>query len=740
MRRPWLIGFAGTLALLLAALIVWSQVSLLGELVVRNLTGQDWGYITDQDGRIVTILPREREHHRNPWDKSEDLEVADGPLNGLIQLHAAVGLEMAEAAVPVPGLEPGTVFVAIHQEAYSAGSGSTVAIATALRGMGIEHITVYDRYLLASVPIAQLEEVANLQHVQYLEAQFPFLASQGNNAGLQAATPPQTHGAATWHQDGYGGHGVKVGIIDVGFVNYALLESAGVLPAPAGVFCFDSFLVSSSRVTPGDCPARGKHGTAVAEAVINTAPDASLYLVQLAPTTDLRAAVDWLVDQDVDIINMSLGFAWDGPGDGTSRLQSSPLRLVDAAVNRGLTWINAAGNANWTTWFGLLNTDPQTHDHLFPYPPPAILDRLAGPPHACSVVVLPEEQPLTVFLRWDDSWPGASLDLDIYVYDLWTGKKIWGIGGGERQRAGKRNSIPMEKFKSIASLPAGEYCLHIHNASAAHSPQAVNQRPWIQLQLWGGSNYLFASSGTGSIANPAESANPGLLAVGAALYDDPDLIAHYSSRGPTTDGRIKPDVVGVAGFHSNAYQHPICQNPSRSHPGLCPFPGTSQASPHVAGLAALAKQRLGLPPAQLVEYLLRNTVARPGSPDHIWGQGLAQLPDSSQSAGEESDPTPRADAPAPTPVSATGDGARSEQPCPAHGPSTSLECDKQILLAVRDTLRGTNMATLVNWQASKPVADFTNEYGNGEVWLDGAPPACCWLEPGVPQPSRIHST
>ena len=120
----------------------------------------------------------------------------------------------------------------------------------------------------------------------------------------------------------------------------------GFCPPAAGVLCFDSFLVSSSRATPGDCPVRGKHGTAVAEAVINTAPDASLYLVQLAPTVDLRAAVDWLANQDVDIINMSLGFAWDGPGDGTSHLQSSPLRLVDAAVNRGLTWINSAGNAN----------------------------------------------------------------------------------------------------------------------------------------------------------------------------------------------------------------------------------------------------------------------------------------------------------------------------------------------------------------------------------------------------------
>ena len=163
------------------------------------------------------------------------------------------------------------------------------------------------------------------------------------------------------------------------------------------------------------------------------------------------------------------------------------------------------------------------------------------------------------------------------------------------------------------------------------------------------------------------------------------------------------------------------QIPGSNSSHLCPFHGTSQASPHVAGLAALAKQRLGHPPAQVVEYLLRNAASRPRSPDHIWGHGLAQLPDPSQPAGEEPDPTPGADAPAPTAVSAPGDVARSAQPCPAQGPSASLECDKQILLAIRDTLRGTNTAALSNWLGYLPVAECPDEYGNGKVLLDGTP-------------------
>ena len=343
---------------------------------------------------------------------------------------------------------------------------------------------------------------------------------------------------------------------------------------------------------------------------------------------------------------------------------------------------------------GCSTRTPKTHDHLFPYPPPAILDRLAGPPQACNIVVLPEEQPLSIFLRWDDSWPGASLDLDIYVYDLWTGKKIRGIGGRASANAqGHATASPWKSSRSIVSLPAGDYCLHIHNASAAHSPQAVNQRPWIQLQLWGGfSNYLFTVQRRRQHCQSCrkrQSRPPGRGRGSSTTI--PHLIAYYSSRGPTTDGRIKPDVVGVAGFHSNAYQHPICKNPARSHPHLCPFPGTSQASPHVAGLAALAKQRLGLPPAQLVEYLIRNTVARPGSPDHIWGQGLAQLPALGPTL-----------AIAPTPTIETDLSCLRPD-----GMSPNLACDMKILVAIKDTLRGTSTELIDSWDGTRaPRARF----------------------------------
>ena len=110
------------------------------------------------------------------------------------------------------------------------------------------------------------------------------------------------------------------------------------------------------------------------------------------------------------------------------------------------------------------------------------------------------------------------------------------------------------------------------------------------------------SSGAGSIINPAESANLGLLAVGAAPWGDVNSIESYSSRGPTPDGRVKPDVVGAD-----------CGETAISNMAFC---GTSQASPHVAGMVALVRQRFPqYTPAQVVSYLKENAQQRITSPD-----------------------------------------------------------------------------------------------------------------------------
>ena len=102
----------------------------------------------------------------------------------------------------------------------------------------------------------------------------------------------------------YTGRGVKVGIIDSG-VNPAHPHVGGV----AG----GARILSSEADSGNDYLDYIGHGTAVAGAIREKAPDAQLYAVKVfdrALTTNIEAiikAIDWCVDSEMDLINLSLG-------------------------------------------------------------------------------------------------------------------------------------------------------------------------------------------------------------------------------------------------------------------------------------------------------------------------------------------------------------------------------------------------------------------------------------------------
>jgi hypothetical protein len=126
-----------------------------------------------------------------------------------------------------------------------------------------------------------------------------------------------------WSQ--YDSAGVKIGIIDI-FDPVLLateLASGEIQPIPAAQRkCF---------ALGGECPfgAPGyQHGNAVTEIIADGAPEATLYLAEVATLTDYQLAIDWFAANGVVMVNHSATGPFDGPGDGTG----PSAAVIDYAV------------------------------------------------------------------------------------------------------------------------------------------------------------------------------------------------------------------------------------------------------------------------------------------------------------------------------------------------------------------------------------------------------------------------
>ena len=535
-------------------------------------------------------------------------------------------------------------------------SGNVGAVVRFLEDFGGSPRNVGEDYIEAYVPVSLLGPVSEqtgvirVREIVPPEPEYGDFTSQGVQAHLSEA----------WNQAGYSGQGVKVGIIDVGFKDLTSLMGTE-LPATVQARCYTDIGVFTQDLA--DCEAvddvttslpecldyvrdlaarSADHGTIVAESVIDIAPEVTLYIAKPQSRGDLRDATDWMASEGVSVINYSASWTFDGPGDGTSPLSASPLNTVDRAVASDILWVNSAGNKAQKTWFGgYSNPD----DDKF-------INFISGN-YEVNRLSLRACRSYRVQLRWEDDWNGASTDLDLYLYHI--PSRTLTTDYSEDEQSGQSGHVPFETFFFRSRVNSDDFGIVV-----VHHGGDVPD--WIQLAVWA-VDPIQHHTGSGSITNPAESANPGMLAVGAAPWYDVNTIEPYSSRGPTPDGRVKPDIVG-ADCGETALS-PLNQRQR----GFC---GTSQRFPTYTAV-------------EVADYLKEHAEQR-GSPDpnNTWGHGFAKLP----SLSECSDAVPSA----------------------ASNPGLVADCEA--LLAARDTLAGSGT---LNWSGSTAIAAWD------DVTLSGSP-------------------
>src|SRR4051794_35513402 len=199
-----------------------------------------------------------------------------------------------------------------------------------------------------------------------------------------------TTGAAAWHRAGVHGEGVKVAIVDLGFLNYRRSQASGELP---------SHVVKADFCGTGGFESTA-HGTAVAEIVSEIAPAADLYLVCVRDAAGLGRAVEYARAHGIPIISPSVSWFNTSRGDGLGPA-NTPEGIVAFAHAAGILWVNAAGNRAQQHWSGTFSDANANGWNDF------------APGDEGNTVLIPGNSYACAALKWDD-WPGSAEDYDLY--------------------------------------------------------------------------------------------------------------------------------------------------------------------------------------------------------------------------------------------------------------------------------------------------------------------------------------
>ena len=278
---------------------------------------------------------------------------------------------------------------------------------------------------------------------------------------------------------------------------------------------------------------------------------------------------------------------------------------------RDITWVNSAGNSAEDTWFGSFTDHDGDGEMSF---------NSSG--DEINILDLRECRRYALQLRWEDTWGGADTDLDMFLYDTSTGEVLdipreWGIVGSVYEQSGASYHEPFEFIflrSPIDSMDVGVKIVHYSGPVPGWVPVGALFWSWWTRSLHRQRQHH----------QPRRKRQPRLVGGGRRHPSTISIMLSSSAaEGPP------PTVAPSRRLWGWTAPPPSATNssPGRSDGQGCWFPGTSQSSPHVAGMAALVRQRFPeLTAEQVAAYLKDNAAPRGAVPNNTWGYGFAQLP------------------------------------------------------------------------------------------------------------------
>lgn len=538
------------------------------------------------------------------------------------------------------------------------GSAGAEAALAAL-GMWFETADPARHILQGTLPIDALDQAAALPSV---------VSVRPPDYGVVSVGSVTTQGDGILRADalrnalGTAGQGVRVGVISDGVEGLAASQASGDLPGTVNTSSCNE-APGSPAPQPTD-PGAGAEGTAMLEIVHDIAPAAELWFGYFGygvggTVLNFNQAVNCLA-ANVDIVVDDVGWFNVGPYDGTSLVSQNTANALNNPSNRIRGYYTAvanqaaqhyretylssgygvtSGSDAWT--FQRFQGTATTTDAGYGATLGAQCSSTSPGVYCADIVQVAAGGSFSVNLQWNDPFVGSTNDYDLFFFDPndTTGGPNGTLWLASANPQGGGSSSPTEAFGVVNNHGVTTtYLILIGNykglAAARTFDMFINCAGCANFG--GGSIHNFNTMSR-SVPNQSD-AGAGVVSVGAISASDPgnDTIEYYSSRGPTADNRVKPDVTGID-----------CVQVTANGGFFSPFCGSSAAAPHIAALAALllscnpvlqAGYGASLAPATarttLHDALLTSAVALgTGLPNNTYGYGRADAVAAESPAG-----------------------------------------------------------------------------------------------------------